>query len=361
MRKKIWKRLAAALLLIGIVTSLAACSPSTPAETPTPSPTPPVSGGQPTPNAGSTEEPTVSQPEGYPKKTISWIVPAAAGATIDLPTRALTDILDLGGTIVVENIAGASQTLGAAEAANRGGDGYTLLTGANAWGLIQPSMNKVAYSVDDFRHLCFISGFVHDVLVVPADSSIQTVEDWIAYITSGDRFTYGIPATGGHGHLALTTALNQLGGSTGACTPYANAGENIAALLGGMVEFGVLDSTDAAPRVEAGELRAIAILSDEQSDLLPDVPAITDYGVTDIGGFKGLLWVAVHKDTPDEIVEWIKLKLDEAINSDEYQQYLADSGRGTLPGYTEEEVTAYLADAAAAYKEVLKSLGLAAE
>lgn len=358
MKKKTWTRLVAALLLLGMLCALAACSQAeTPTDSQPPTQTDPVTTDPPTVSEPSDK---VTQPEGYPGKNVTWIVPAAAGATIDLPTRALTDILNLGQSIVVENIAGASQTIGAAEASNRGGDGYTLLTGANAWGLIQPNMNEVAYSIDDFRHLCFISAFVHDVLVVPADSNIQTVEDWIAFITNGERFTYGIPATGGHGHLALTTALNQLGGTTGACVAYSNASENIAALMANTVSFGVLDATDAAPRVEAGELRAIAILSDETSDLFPGIPAITDYNVTNIGGFKGLLWVAIHKDTPDEIVEWLKVKLDEAIHSEAYQNYLTESGRAPLPEYTEEEVTQYLKDASQAYHDVLAELGLAA-
>ena len=58
-------------------------------------------------------------------------MPAAAGAAIDLPTRALIENLDLGENIVVENIDGASQTIGTAEAKNRDADGYTLLTAAN--------------------------------------------------------------------------------------------------------------------------------------------------------------------------------------------------------------------------------------
>ena len=357
MKRNTWNKLTAVLAAIGLLLGLSACGPKEPPPTPTPSNAPETTA----PLTNGTPEPTeVEQPEGYPSKAITWIVPAAAGATIDLPTRALADSLDLGKSIVVENIAGASQTLGAAEAANRGGDGYTLLTGANAWGLIQPNMNQVAYSTDDFRHLCFISSFVHDVLVVPAKSELQTVDDWIAYVTGGSRFTYGIPATGGHGHLALTTTLNQMGSSTGACVAYSNAGENIAALLSETVEFGVLDSTDAAARVEAGGLRALAILSDEASGLLPGVPAITDYQVKDIGGFKGLLWVAVHKDTPDEIVEWLKVKIGEAVQSEAYQTYLEESGRAPLPEYTEEEVTQYLKDASAAYKDVLASLGLAA-
>lgn len=311
------------------------------------------------PSNGNTPGNGVSQPEGYPNGTISWIVPAAAGAQVDIPVRQLVDMLDLGTTIVVENIAGASQTLGATEAANRKADGYTLLAGANAWGLIQPNMNDVAYSFDDFRHIAMQTGSIHDTLVVKADSPIQTVEDFIKFVSSGERYTYGVPSAGGHGHLAITSALQQLGSTTGACVAYANGGENVAAILGGVVDFGVMDSDTAIPQVKSGELRAIALLSDETTEYLPGVPSISDYGVKDMQYFKGLKWVAIHKDTPDEIVEWLKQEINAAIQSDEYQEYLDTAGLGRVRYYSEEELTEFLKEAYNTYGEVLAQLGMA--
>ena len=70
----------------------------------------------------------VQKPEGYPSKNISWVVCAAAGAAIDIPTRALLDCIDLGANIMIENIAGAPNVTGTLEVAKRAGDGYTILT-----------------------------------------------------------------------------------------------------------------------------------------------------------------------------------------------------------------------------------------
>lgn len=314
---------------------------------------------QPEPAQPAAPSGEAAKPDGYPSKTINFIVPAAAGASIDLPTRALVDMLDLGATVVVENIAGASQTLGAAEAATRDADGYTLLVGANNWALIQPNMNDVLYNVDDFRHIAMMTGLVHDVIVVKADSEYQTIQDLLDHIKA-EKFVYGIPTPGGHGHLALTSMLQQLNiYDNGSCVTYSNANEEISALLAGAVEFGVLDSDAAAQRMEAGDLRPLALLSDESCEYLEGVPNVTEYGITDIGGFKGLKWVAVRKDTPDEIVEWLKQEMNKVIQSDQYQQYLEDNMLGRVEEWSEEDLTAYIQNASQAYHDVLSSLGMA--
>lgn len=108
---KMYKLLVAILSFALICGLLGACGTTPPA---------------PTEPADATDAPAVetdggtgeaAQPEGYPEQTITWIVPAAAGAAIDLPTRALIEQLDLGdgAKVVVENIDGASQTIGTAE------------------------------------------------------------------------------------------------------------------------------------------------------------------------------------------------------------------------------------------------------
>ena len=344
------------LVLTFVLMSGCAAQTPTPTDPPAAPATEPVAKGA--DDATETADVSISQPEGYPKGTISWIVPAAAGAQVDIPVRQLVDMLDLGATIVVENIAGASQTLGATEAANRKADGYTLLAGANAWGLIQPNMNKVAYSFDDFRHIAMQTGFIHDTLVVKADSPIQDIDDLLEFISSGERYTYGVPAAGGHGHLAITSALKQLGSASGACVAYSNGGECVAAILGNAVDFAVLDSDVAVAQTSSGEMRAIALLSDETTEYLPGIPSIHDYGVTGMQYFKGLKWVAIHKDTPDEIVEWLKQEINATIQSEEYQNYLDTSGLGRVRYYSEEELTEFLTEAYKAYGDVLAELGM---
>jgi len=330
--------------------------------TPVASPEPSASGND-SGNAPATSDNTseVPKPEGYPSKTIHWIVPAAAGAALDLPTRALTDILDLGKSIVVENIAGGSQTIGTAEAVNRGPDGYTLLTMANACGITQPLMNQLTYDISDLRPIAMLAPVVQCVVAVRADSQIQDVDDWLELLSSGKEYHYGVTNAGGFGHMAIASTLSQLGyydAQKGVMIVYNGSAENMTALLSGEADFIIADAPDALPRVQSGEIRAIVVLHDEKCALFPDAPVIKDYGVKNMSTFVGLKWVAVHSDTPEEIVAWLKQEINKAIQNDKYQEYLVKQGFGNIREYTEEELVDLLDTARTDYAKVMKDVGL---
>lgn len=306
----------------------------------------------------SSEGSASGQPEGYPDKAINWIVPVAAGAAVDLPTRALADVLDLGQPVVVENIAGASQTLGTAEAAARAADGYTLLTMANACLITQPLMNEVAYDLDDFRYIAMLAPEVPCTICVRADSPLETIDDFIKYVKE-NNFSYGVPNAGGLGHMAIASALNQLDAfENGMMLVYNGSNENITAILNGEADCGIVDDTDAISRVESGELRVLAVIHDEPSRLFPEAPLMSDYGIKDIGTFVGVKIAAVRADTSDEIVEWLKLKINEAIQSAEYQEYLENMGFGSVKEYSEEEIRDFIDHAIEEYSTVMRETGL---
>lgn len=360
------KYLAMILVVVMLAAAFAGCgqtaAPVEPAPAPVPAPVPTEAAADDVVSDDGAIAGGVPQPDGFPSKTINWIIPVAAGATVDIPCRGLVDVLDLGESVVIENIAGASQTVGTTEASIRDADGHTLLTMANASGIIQPIINDVAYSVDDFRNIAMITPTLPTVLAVRADSPIQTLDDWFALLESGERYSYGIPSAGGIGHLALYTTLKALGheGDPNATMAVYNGGaENITALLSGEVDFTIPDASDAISRVNNGEMRVLAIMSDEPCHLFPDVPVMTDYGVEGIGTFVSLKWIAVRADTPDEIVEWLKQEINKAIQTQEYQEYLHTQGYDSMREYTEEEIDEILATARKDYEVALKALGLA--
>ncbi len=265
------------------------------------------------------------QPKGYPSRPINWIVPAAAGAAHDLPSRALADILKLGKPVVVENIAGGNQTIGTAAAVTRPADGQTMLTMANACGITQPLMTKVSYKLADLRPIAMLAPFVQCAVVVKSDSMIKTVDDWIALLKSGQKYSYGVTNAGGFGHMAIASTLSQLGfygDPKGVMVVYNGSAQNITALLSGEPSFIIADVTDVVTRAKSGEVRVLTILHDEICSLFPDVPLITKFGVKNMGTFVGLKWIAVRADTPKDVVNWLKLKLNEAIQSETYQNYL---------------------------------------
>ena len=361
------KRILTILLVISMVLTLfAGCGQSAPAASNEPTPTTaPTSAPTATaaPDATATPEGNaeVAKPDGYPSEAIHWIVPAAAGAALDLPTRALGDKLKLGQSIVVENIAGGSQTIGTAEAVNRDANGYTLVTMANACGISQPLMTQLSYKISDLRMIAMIAPPVQSVVAVRADSKIKTVDDWLAMLKSGENYAFGITNAGGFGHMSIASALSQLGhygDPNGVMVVYNGSAENITALLSGEAGFIVADAPDVMSRVQSGEVRVITVLHDQVCPLYPDAPTISKYNVNDMSTFVGLKWVAVRSDTPDNIVAWLKQELNKTIQSDEYQQYLVKQGFGKMGVYSEDEINQILATASADYGKVMKAVGL---
>ena len=295
----------------------------------------------------------------YPSGTITWIAPVAAGAAVDLPTRACADLLTFG-TVVVENIAGANQTLGTAEAAARDADGHTLLTMANACGISQPILNpELSYSLDDFRYLTMLTPSVQATICVKKDSGFSNIEDLLEYMKENE-FVYALPNAGGYADIAAATTMDQLGVTGATKMVYDGSTGAITAVLNGEALFSCTDSTDAVKYLD--ELDVLAIFDSVPCPILPDVPLLSDYGVEDLNVITGLKWIAVRADTPEEIVDYLKEQLSAAISSAEYQEYLVTMGflpeGETFEVMTEEEVTAIVEEAGTVYRAVMEKTGM---
>jgi len=352
--KKTKKILALTLALL-LSMSLISCGQKAEPSSPAPEP----SSAQQTAAPEAAENPAeneISAPDGYPSKNVSWIVPAAAGSATDLPTRVAADMMNLGKPVVVENIAGASTTLGAGEAVARDADGHTMLSIANAT-ISQAILGTASYTMEDLRVIASLTPLTAAATIaVKSDSSLETLDDFQELIKSGD-YVVGVPNTGGLGHLAICSVLTQLGVYEDATMMVYNGGPgNIAALLNGEVDFAIVDNTDVKAHSE--EMRAIAILHDKENDLLPGVPAITDIGCTDMSSYVGLKLVAVRSDTPDDIVEYIKKELYAALNSEEYNEYMVTMGYGPMPEFDETDVQGIVDTAENDFKTVMEAIGM---
>lgn len=350
MKKKL---LALFLATFMLTTVLSGCGSKQPSTTKDPAP----STGEVSAAQSSSAEPSAL--EGYPSSTISFIVSSSAGSATDTAARAFVDNLDLGGDIVIENISGGSQTIGTTEALSRKADGHTMVLMANAGLYSQPLMTDLAYTVEDLRILTDIYPHCIAVVFVRPDSPLQTADDFMDFIKNND-FNYGCANIGGYAHIAMSAALIQLGILDNA-TPVAYDGSQnvMQAVLNGELDFAILDDNFINKYIENGDLRGLLTLYEGPTPLLPDITPISDYGVTGMGSMVGIKFLAVHKDTPEEIAQYIKQQADSAVLSDTYQQFLLDSGVGTMEDiYTEEELQATVASAVEQTKEVLVQLGL---
>jgi tripartite-type tricarboxylate transporter receptor subunit TctC len=350
--KNAMKKILSVAIATTIVVSFAACGGGTTAPTTPATPAAPAASNAPTnTNAPANNNDGLGN---FPSRNISWIVPAPAGAPLDIPTRVILDTVNFGTNVMIENIEGAANVPGILEALNRPADGYTLLT-TNVGGMIaQPALVHTGYTPEDFRHIAMLLPVYTIPVIVNVNSGMNTAEDFINFITSGESFLYSATNPGSTTHLAIEYALLQLGVETGTFVPYVGGAEVISAVQSGEVDFGVIPPHTARPNHEAGNTRTIILLGDVPDQMSPGITPIAEFGVYGAGQFNNFLFVSVHRDTPDAIVEYLKECIDEAILSDEYQQYLLTSvSVESLGTVTEEWLTELVHETMESIKEGL--------
>jgi len=310
-------------------------------------------GGQQEGSGGVSDD---GRPAGFPKKTIEVLLPVKAGASLDLHFRALEAAMDLGGPVAIVNMGGASQTLGITEASTRPGDGYNIACSAFAGLVIQPHILDLPYSQEDFRHIVALNKASGVSMATLPGAGLETFEDLIEKFENGESVTFTTSNAANVSHLAVLSVLDQLNvpPELAVYVSYSGTAEVMTALLGGHVDIAIFDTDFLAEKVESGQMNCIAVLENEPNPKIPGSPSISEYGVTDMDAFQGFLWVAVPRDTPDEIVEWFKQQMNEALMSDSYQDFLATIKKSMTETATEEEITAALKKASDTYGALIR-------
>lgn len=286
----------------------------------------------------------------FPEKNIDWLVPVAAGAPVDLHVRALDNALDFGSTTSVTNMPGANQVLGITEGFSRPADGYTIVSSAYAGLVIQPATVETAYGINDFRHLVAMNEPSYNVILVSPNSKINSWEALKTKIKNGERILYTAANAGSVAQLAFLSIVEQLGGANIQFVSYNGAAEACTALMGNHVDIAIIDGPVAKNYVDNGTLKAIFCCSDQKNPLFPSVPCSADAGLSGLNSFAGFLWVCVKKDTPEDVVDYLKEKLYAAIESPAYQEFLKTQNESMSHVYKEEEITPVLVHAAESFK-----------
>lgn len=303
------------------------------------------------------ETDAILPPEGYPEKNIEFVVPAAAGATLDLLTRGLNDSgLDLGKPLAITNMAGASQTLGLAEVASRKADGYTLTCSGAAGTLVQPLLLDLSYSMEDFRYISMLNAPVPNSVAVAADSPYESWDDIAEALKAGETLHYTSANTGSVGHMAALELMRQINADSAVYVSYNGAAEATAALLSGDVEFFINDVDLIMERVKEGQFRCLMTLDKERSQFAPDVPAASEYGIEGMESFMGMTWIMIDAETSDDIVAYVKQQLDMAVGSEAFAGFLKSLNKEPTPVVSEQELTDMLYQAREAYRQVVESM-----
>ena len=295
---------------------------------------------------------------GFPQRPVEFVIPFAPGGSTDLIGRAATKQIaePLGQSMVVVNKPGAGGAVGTEEAVNRKPDGHNGALAPTSLFTITPLVKTepTGLALDEME---IVTGLTREnlVLVVPADSPFKTIDDLIAAKGRGGKaLSFGHSGVGAGTHFSALVFLKQAGVNA-KDVPFDGSGPAVTALLGKQIDLASTQIAESAKQVQAGQLRQLAIFSEQRSPLLPDVPTLKEKGFDLV--VDQVRFVAAPKGTPKEAVDKLRTAFLESTKDPAYEEFLKSNfiERAELSG---DEVRAKVAEDAAKYKAITGDLAI---
>ena len=298
----------------------------------------------------------------YPSKQIRMVVPFAPAGTTDLLGRIAAQHLAeaWGQTVIVDNKSGAGGNVGAEVVAKAPPDGYTLLLGTVGTAVTNQYLYKnMPYdSVKSFAPVALF-GEVANVLAVDPSLPVKTAQEYVEYCRKqGDndnRVSFGSPAVGGTGHLAMEY-FETLAGFKVEHVVYRGSALVLKDLLAGHIPSTMDNLPPYLPHIQSGTVRALGVSSAKRWFALPDVPTIAEQG---FAGFDAAPWwyVAAPAGTPPEIVKKLSDELVKASKSPDVIKRIRDAGAAELGG-SSEDLARHMAAENVKWKKVIDAAKL---
>jgi len=274
----------------------------------------------------------------YPTRSITLIVPYPAGGGVDALARVVAEKLSvaLGQQVVVDNRAGGSALVGTRAAIKSQPDGYTLFLGHTGSIAINPNLytNAGFDPRKDFAPIGLIASMQVVLLAHPSFPASTIGEVVVVAKQSGAQLNIGTPPAGTGGYLTAEL-FKSVTGIDATIIPFKGTAQLMNDLLGNHVPiaFGVLPP--ALGNLQAGTLRAIAVLGPTRFSLLPDVPTANESGLP---GFESVLHYGLlaPASTPRPIIERLNGALRALVGSEEAKQRILAEGGEPLTSTPEE-------------------------
>lgn len=290
------------------------------------------------------------------------VVPTSAGSASDVRARQIAERLAvvLKQPVIVDNRAGAGETIGAIFVAKTAADGYTILYGTIGNLAVAPAFYPhLPYDpLKDFQPITQ-QNLIPPILVVSPKLGVRTFRELIALAKSKPgQLTCGSRGNGTHTQLLLLQ-LNRDAGIDVVHVPYKNSANALTDVVAGHIDM-IFDYTPSSmPLISAGKLIPVLTVGHKRSKLLSDVPSAEEVGLPrlDHKGWSGFL---VPAGTPREIVQRLNTEFVRIIRSPEVAQILVDSG-GEAVGNSPEEFAAFIRSEQESLAALVKATGAKAE
>ena len=285
--------------------------------------------------AGAAAVPSVSHiawAQAYPTRLARIIVPAPAGGGLDVLARLMGQWLSdrLGQPFIIENRPGAGTNLGTEAVVRAPADGYMLLMIGTANAINATLYEKLNFNF--IRDIAPVAGIMRGphIVVVNPTASIKTVPEFIAYAKANPgKLNFASAGNGTSFHVA-GELFKMMAGVNMIHVPYRGIGPALTDVIGGQVQVMFTGLADSVGYTRAGKLRALAVTTATRSEMLPDIPTVSEF----LPGFETSQWfgLGAPKGTPAEIVDKLNKEVNAALADPMIKMRLADLGGAVLPG-----------------------------
>ena len=305
--------------------------------------------------------PSAAGGEAYPNRPIRLIAPYGAGGSYDLIARILAQKLgeQLGQQVIVDNRPGAAGRIGMETAVKAAPDGYTLATVGNSQVIVPIVYGKAPYDLAKDITPITTTATITNTLVVHPGIPAKTVSELVAYSKAKPRSVrFGSGGTGGITHL-MGEYFKSMSGADITHVPYKAGVMSVNATLGGEIEFVFLNAFQAAPLINSGKLRGLAVTSLQRSRYLPALPTL------DESGLKGYEVLEFHSlvgpvGMSPALVKRLHAEISKAVSSREVGERLtAQAAEPALR--SPEETRAFIKTEHDKYEKIVRTVGIKPE
>lgn len=294
----------------------------------------------------------------YPTRSITMIVPFAAGGPTDVVARIVTAHMaqTLGQSIIIENVVGAGGTTATTRAARMANDGYTLITGhMGTHAASVPLYPKLAYHPEkDFEPIALLAG-TPILILARKDFPPKDLNEFVTYVRANAEKVNAAHAGVGSVSHASCELLHSILDIKPVGVPFNGTGPAMNALVAGQVDYMCDQIVNAVPQINAGTIKAYAIATPERNPSLPNVPTTVEAGLPK---FQAQAWNAMFapKGTSPAIVASLNAAAVKALDDETVRKRLLELG-SVIPGpadRTPESLATLVKNEIAKWTPVLK-------
>lgn len=293
-----------------------------------------------------------------PCPQVRLITPYPPGGATDVASRLIAERLEpaLKKTVIVENRAGATGNIGTIAVATAPADGCTLLNNAAVIATFTASFSKLGY--DPINGLIPIGGIgiTPTLLVTAAANPVNDLKGLIAASKSkADGLNFSTAGYGLLQHLAVEEIASRSGGKF-VHVAYKGGSQAVTDLVAGRVDLGSFAAGSVLPLVKEGKLKALAVVAEKRSELVPDVPTTSEQGMPGLdAGVHFMIYVPAK--TPKDKVDMLSAELKKIVGDPALKQRFINIGYEPTPT-SAEDMVAVMRKTAADWTPVIKRLNI---